>query len=256
MSNDALKRMLIVTTAMTEVNLSSHYLKGADGGVPGGPSGLVRTPRLIENLTIGENFGVHGCEQGYFPCRGRWSLITAQGGRQFKKPSHDRDVLLPQYLDALKAAGFPSSSCKSFENTGLFPRFSGDYLFLGEDCRNKRHFDCEGFIAWVLVKAVGKDAGVWRQGVAWYQKGGGGRLKIFKAQGARYVAESDGEVINRNDILDGDIVIRKPNKWGGEHIAFACARGTAVLEASGKDRGVQRSTYQSNWTELARFIKL
>ena len=42
---------------------------------------------------------------------------------------------------------------KSFNDSGLSPRFSADYRYLGEDCRNKRHFDCEGFVAWVIVEA-------------------------------------------------------------------------------------------------------
>lgn len=241
---------------MTEANTSAHYLKGADGGAPGGPGGLFRTPRCIEEPTIGENFGIHACEQGHGSCSGRWSLVKSQGGRQFNKGDDDRDRLLPKYLDELRAAGFPSSTCKSFEGTGLYPRFSQGYLFLGEDCRGKRHFDCEGFVAWVLVKSIGKDPVTWGKGVTWYQAGGGGRLKIFKAVGAQYVADSDGEVITRNEILDGDILIRQPDNWGGEHIAFACAKRAAVLEASGTDRRIQRSSYQSNWTELARFIYL
>ncbi len=229
MSSESIKRMLIVTTAMAEVNNGAHYLKGADGGTPGGPSGLFRTPRLLEDLTI-DNLGVHAAASDFGVCRGRWEMLKSQGGKQFVKGQHDRDTLLPAYLDELKACGLPPSQWKSFQGTGLFPRRSAGYLYLGEDCRGRRHFDCEGFVVWVLVKAAGKDAGTWRKGVGWYQSGGGGRLEIYQAFGQKYVG-NDGKVIKREDILDGDILIRKPNKYGGEHIAIACARGIAVLEA-------------------------
>lgn len=255
MSSEATKRMLVITTAMAEVNAGSHYLKGANGGTPGGAAGLTRTPRLLDDLTI-EKLGVHTAESDLGVCRGRWEMLKAQGGKQFAKGQPDRDTLLPAYLEELKTGWLPSMLWKSFNSTGLFPRRSENYLFLGEDCRNRRHFDCEGFIAWVLVKAAGKDAGSWSKGVTWYQNGGKISdkkylLDIYKASGAGYVHE-DGRRINTSDILDGDILIRKPNEWGGEHIAFACARGTGVLEASGKDRGVLRSTYKPNWTQLAR----
>ena len=180
-------------------------------------------------------------------------MLKTQGGKQFTKGQYDRDTQLPAYLDDLKASWLPSLLWKSFNRTGLYPRRSSNYRFLGEDCRNRRHFDCEGFIAWVLVKAAGKDAGIWRKGLTWYQNGGDKRLDIYQASGADYV-HKDGRKITTNDILDGDILIRKPNSDGGEHIAFACARGAGVLEASGKDRGVLRSTYQPNWTQLARII--
>lgn len=247
MGNETLSRLLIVTTAMAEANAGSHYLKGADGGTPGGVAGLFRTPTLLEDLSI-DNLGVHTAKSGFGVCRGRWKLVA---GKKFVKGEYDRDTLLPAYLDELYMSMLPSAQWKSFNYTGLYPRRSSDYLYLGEDCRNRRHFDCEGFVAWVLVKAAGKDPGTWRKGVGWYQDGGGGRLDIYKAVGSSYV-RSDGKRLEKNDILDGDILIRKPNEWGGEHIAFACARGSAVIEASGKDRGVVRSNYQANWTQLAR----
>ena len=65
-----------------------------------------------------------------------------------------------------------------------------------------------------------------------------------------------GVVLGQSDILDGDILIRKPNATGGEHIALACAGVSGVLEASGKDRGVIRSAYSANWTNLARINNL
>ena len=126
--------------------------------------------------------------------------MKSQGGKQFAKGQYDRDTLLPAYLDELKTCGLPSSQWKSFNHTGLFPRRSAGYLYLGEDCRGHRHFDCEGFVAWVLVKAAGKDAGTWRKGVGWYQSGGGGRLQVYQASGQKYVS-NDGIVISKLTFL-------------------------------------------------------
>ncbi len=246
----------MILYAMKEVLFGSHYLKGTKGSIPGqNNSGLsqTRNVELLEDLDINSNtFGVHAGKNSYGTCPGRWENVT--GGKQFVKGINDRDVLLPQYLEKLKTVSAPEQ-WESFNNTGLYPRRAYNYMYLGEDCRNKRHFDCEGFIAWVLVKALNKDNGFWGKGVGWYQAGGDNHLDIYKAAGASYTSESLG-TINKEDIRDGDILIRKPNSKGGEHIGFACAKGTGVVEASGRDRGVVYSDYKSNWTQLARIKKL
>lgn len=255
MASNSDKRFLIVATALNEVQFGSHYLKGSDGGIPDkAGSGLDRKLDLLENLTI-ENLGIHAAKGSWGVCRGRFAKRKASGGKQFVKGQDDRDRLLPAYLDQLKASYLPSTYWKDFEHTGLYPRRDAGYIFLGEDCRGKKHFDCEGFIAWVLVKALNKDKGTWRKGVGWYQDGGGGRLEVYQyVGGGKY--ESAEKTITQSQILDGDILIRKPNQWGGEHIAFACAQGNAVLEASGANVGVIHSAYHSNWTQLVRLKTL
>ncbi len=254
-SNDE-KRQLIILTALTEFHLGGHYLKGADGAIPDNPgSGLVRTLSIDEDLTI-PNLAVHATKNSWGVCRGRYKKVS---GRKFAKgdgPEGDRDFHLPKYLEDLEKTILPSWFWPSFRGTGLFPRNDGGYLYLGEDCRGKRHFDCEGFIAWVLVKALGKDKGIWRQGVGWYQGGGKGKLDVYKYIGGGTYKHADGRTLSKNQILNGDILIRKPNSTGGEHIAFACEKGNAVLEASGRDRGVVCSTYHPDWTELARIKTL
>ena len=72
--------------------------------------------------------------------------------------------------------------------------------------------------------------------------------------GAEYF--NDGVSLTQADILDGDILIRKPNDAGDEHIAMACASGSGGLEASGKHRGVVRSPYKADWSHLARINDL
>jgi hypothetical protein len=253
MLNNAEKRFLIIATALAEQQLGGHYLSGGDGAIPNqAGSGLFRTLGLKENLAI-EKLGVHAAFSDFGTCRGRYAKV---GGKRFSKGEYDRDTLLPEYLDELKASYLGSEYWYDFNHTGLFPRLDKGYLYLGEDCRGKKHFDCEGFIAWVLVKALGKDKGTWRKGVGWYQTGGEGRLDIYKAQGGGIYRHADGRTISQGDLLDGDILIRKPTKDGGEHIAFACAKGNAVLHASGRSIGVICATYHANWTELARIKSL
>lgn len=253
MATDAEKRTLINIIGMAEVEAGSHYTKGGDGAIPAQPgTGLFRELDLVQDLTI-ENLGVHAARNGFGVCRGRWDVFV--DGKQFKKGEYDRDTLLPAYLAELGASHLPTNTWKDFNNTGLYPRNSGGYLYLGEDCRGKRHYDCEGFVAWVLVKALGKDKGTWRKGVDWYQAGGGGRLEIYKATGETYKSAS-GSIIRKDDILDGDILIRKPGANGGEHIALACAKGSGVLEATNKDHGVHHRAYKADWTQLARIKNL
>lgn len=253
MATDAEKRATMIVTAMTEVSNGSHYLTGGDGAIPGRDgTGLIRNIELLEDLTI-ENLGVHAAKNGFGVCRGRFEKVS---GKKFVKGNSDRDTLLPRYLEELKASWVPQYFWWDFENTGLYPRRSSGYIYLGEDCRGKKHFDCEGFVAWVLVKALGKDKGTWRKGVGWYQNGGDGRLKIYQYTGGGKYTNVDGDTISQSEILDGDILIRKPNSQGGEHIAIARAKGSGVLEASGKNRGVIASVYQANWTHLARLKTL
>jgi hypothetical protein len=59
-----------------------------------------------------------------------------------------------------------NANWQPFEN-GLYPRrYPGNTgVYLGEDCRGKRHFDCESFIAWVLSRALNQSYGKWGFGV-------------------------------------------------------------------------------------------
>lgn len=260
MATDAEKRAMMILCAQKEIDSGSHYMKGSSGSIPGeNNSGLFRDAELLENININSaNFGVFAAKNSFGTCPGRWDKMI--GGKQFVKGEYDRDILLPQYLDELKTIS-NSWEWHGFDDTGLYPRRADNYFYLGEDCWGKRHFDCEGFIAWVLIKALGKDQGTWKKGVDWFQSVNNTQLKVYQAQGASYFSSEHG-TITQNDILDGDILIRKPtgkDKKGndtGEHIAFACAKGTGVLEASGKSRGVIRSTYKANWTQLARIVNL
>ena len=128
------------------------------------------------------------------------------------------------------------------------------YLYLGEDCRNKRHFDCDGLVAWAIMRALGKDPSIWRKVVDRCKKGGSKRLTVYGAEGPEYAR---GDItLTQADILVSDVLIRKPNDTGSEHMALTCAGGTGVFEASGKDRGVIRSTYKANWSHLARINTL
>jgi hypothetical protein len=92
--------------------------------------------------------------------------------------------------------------------------------------------------------------------VKWYQDGGNGRLDVYQYTGGGVYTHDDGRTISKSQIRGGDILIRKPNSHGGEHIAFACENGDGVLEASGRDHGVLLSTYHPNWTQLARIKSL
>lgn len=253
MASESDKRFWIILTALNEVSAGSHYLKGADGAIPGvAGSGLVRELSMPEDLDI-ERLNVHAARNNLGVCRGRWEKV---GGKQFVKGEYDRDVVLPQYLESLRSSYMAPEYWRSFQDSGRFPRRDAGYIFLGEDCRGKRHFDCEGFVAWVLVKALHKDKGTWRKGIGWYQNAENKHLDVYQHTGGGVYTHENGDTITQSEIRDGDILIRKPNSWGGEHIALACAKGKGVLEASGKDVGVVFSKYHANWTQLARIKSL
>lgn len=244
------KRLLIVMKAYSQVLVGSHYLTGTDSAVPGGKGmDSYRNLELKEDLEI-DNFAIHAAKNEYGICPGRYNRKS----RSKKFSSGDAD--LQAYLDGLKGSYLPSEQWTDFNNTGLYPRLAYGEMVLGEDCRNKRHFDCESLITWVLVEVLNKDKGIWRKGVDWFQDGGGGRLDVFKRIGLSFKNDK-GKVIKKGDILNGDILISKPSSSGGEHIAFACEKGFAVIEASGRREGVISSEFkEKDWTDLARIKKI
>lgn len=72
-SNDE-KRFLIILTALSQMQVGSHYLTGADGAIPGVTgSGLARELTMPEDLTI-EHLSIHGA-------RNNFGTVAADGKR-------------------------------------------------------------------------------------------------------------------------------------------------------------------------------
>jgi hypothetical protein len=229
-------RNLIVSTASSAIG--SHYLNGSDGAIPGTSNGMGRELLLKEDSTW-SGIAVHAAKNNYGVCRGRFEKV---GGKAFKKTDPDFKAL-EKYAEDLSSSILPSLFWGDFNNTGLYPRRDvNDGIYLGEDCRWTRHFDCESFVAWVIVTALKKDQGTWRKSIEWYNGGGGDRLEVF--------SKEKGTFPDQSQFLDGDILIKL--KPGERHIGFTSAKGKQVIHASGRSIGVVSSTYMDTWTALAR----
>jgi hypothetical protein len=229
-------RQLIISTATSAIG--GHYLNGSDGATPGNADGMGRELLLKEDTTW-SGISVHAAKNNYGICRGRFEKV---GGKGFKKTDSDFKAL-EKYAEDLSNTILPSFLWWDFNNTGLYPRRDvNDGIYLGEDCRWKKHFDCESFVAWVIITALKKDKGTWRKSIEWYDGGGDGRLEVF--------SKAKGNFPDPSQFLDGDILIKL--KPGERHIGFTSAKGKQVIHASGRSTGVITSTYKDTWTALAR----
>lgn len=228
------KRYLIYATALEQANKGGHYLKGTDGDLPGFNDGLnVKRDLKIKEDKTEKGLSVHAAANGYGVCRGRYVSVY---GEVFKPG----DSGLEAYIESLSACNLPPSEWEDFQYTWLFPRRDKNTaVYLGEDCRYKRHFDCESFIAWVICHALKQPASRWKKGVTSYNNGLNGKLEIFSP------------VPDQSEFLNGDILIKlKPKE---EHIGFVKERGINVVHASQPQTGVIVSHYNpSTWTAMAR----
>jgi hypothetical protein len=158
------KRFQIANLAMTQVMAGGHYLEGARGAVPG-TTHLERTVTLKDD-PLWDTLRVHAAANSLQTCYGRWH---AAGGYLFQ-PGSTQLAKLKEYVAANKSKAM--SSWPHFEKTGMFPRrlgAAGSSIALGDDCRGKRHFDCIGFIYWVLHEIA--PAGPWKNfGIANYAR--------------------------------------------------------------------------------------
>lgn len=248
MSDEQMKRSLIFSTAKTQADIKSHYLNGTDGGTPGNKDGQNHyLLEIKENLTE-EHVSVYAVTNKNGTCSGRTERVL--NGKKLVKPNQDRTELLPAYLEELKSSWKSYFYYPDFNNTGLYPRREDGWIFLGEDCRGKRHFDCQSFIGWVIGDAL-KKTGIWGKSIEWFNNGGDGKLDVW--QGSAMPAKSE--------MLDGDILIRlqtTTNKKGQEsthrHIAFVSRGGNTIVHASGNRVGVISQLLSANptWTALAR----
>jgi hypothetical protein len=215
------KRFHIASLAMAQAVAGGHYLKGARGGIPGGPSVLGRSVSLKQEPSWSK-LRVHTGMNSLQTCYGRWAALS---GYLFKPGSSELKEL-KDYVGIWEKK--PMSSWPHFDKPGLFPRRLGgsdSSIALGEDCRNKRHFDCIGFIYWVLHEVV--PTGKWMNfGINSYSKSG----TYWSHLG----------MVSAADVKHGDIVTRPAGSPA--HIGFV-SLGNKVVHASIESKGVIVETY-------------
>lgn len=225
-------RLQIVTTARELVG--SHYVNATDGAIPGG-SGLKRHLGWREDTRL-DHLAIHaGVKANGHVCVGRYARV---GGFRFL-PGSEEEAELIAYQKEISKKAFSTDDIPDFHETALFPRRDGpgSTIYLGEDCRGVRHFDCISFIAWVLRSVLGR--GISHE-VPYYESGGSGgkQFTVYKAGSFP------------TTFLNGDILTKKTAD--GQHIGFLTSVRT-VIHASNEANGVLESPYgDGGWTGLAR----
>lgn len=226
---DEIKRGMLATTALGQAIEGAHYLLGGWGGIPGGPDEHGRAVKLIEHHAY-ETLAIHTAKNGKQTCYGRWGEA---GGYLFPATT-TTSTNLKKYI----AENSSLDDWAYFDKPNLFPRRlhgADSTIALGEDCRNKRHFDCIGFIYWVLRQ--------YNKTVTWNNHNISSFEKGFKE------VEKLGQCTS-SQLSIGDIVTR--TNTTPHHIGFYIGFDR-VVHASIENRGVVISPYGSgNWTGAAR----
>ena len=227
----AVKRFYIANLAMGQAMIGGHYLKGARGAFPGAGAVVGRSVDLKED-SVWDTLRVHTGANSLQTCYGRWSKA---GGYLFQVGSTQLSNLKKYVADN---KGKPMSSWPHFEKPNMFPRRlkgSDSAIALGEDCRNKRHFDCIGFIYWVLHEAA-PSVGWENFGIESYAKNG--TYWDFLGQ------------ISASDLKYGDIVTRLTSS--PKHIGVISI-GNKVVHAAMESKGVVSESYSSSsWHGVTR----
>jgi hypothetical protein len=154
-------RNRLVDTALGQADRGAHYLMGCFGAAPGGSDNVCHRRLDLGEHTDWDNLSIHAGEHRNtqrpetIRCAGRFERAHGQiiSGSDLERRVRD-------YLTAHAAE--PFENWPLFEGIG-YPRKAWDefqerYLYvIGEDCRNKSHFDCLGFVSWVLTQIKGSE---------------------------------------------------------------------------------------------------
>ncbi len=230
MSSGERYRALVATVALDAVG--SHYLHGCFGNTPGDPNGHPSRPctaRMVPNqyrTTASTAIVIHTASspiQGAHYCWGR--------------PEHHdvhsrRDIPLAVLRDPAALQHFAETEPR---DQWKWPRTNSGQageLHFGEACQGVRHFDCIGFVSWVI----------------W---------KIFGTQTVRDIAScrnyARAEVRQHPELVPGgtpyqpgDILI-----FSESHIAFALDERWTV-EANGENFGLIRGDVRAGITDMLR----
>jgi hypothetical protein len=211
--------------------IGSHYLWGAAGATPNQQDGAYyRTGAVNLDADAKSNekpsvFAASCDVDGHYVCAGNFKEFIDQTGGGYTYPS---DVNLTKYLDEIRK--LPSNSYWYPYKSRFTPRVmkgnnlgaDDNRIVWGEDCRYVRHFDCVGFVNFVLSLTTSQK---WSFSISQYAAG--------SITGATSVPLD-------SPIVDGDILVRNT-----EHIAFLCADGQ-VLQAQDHATSVHaKETFQA-----------
>lgn len=243
-------RLYILARALS--NLGSHYLNGSDGGYPGMKDGYKkRNVKLVERGDY-DKVAIHTATYSDKSCTGR---CTKAGGKDLGP----KDKAVKEYCEKNLDAGLDPKIWQPFEGN-LYPRREkgekNSTIYVGEDCRNVRHFDCISFVNWVLGTALQKS---FTYSIVQYEgkKSGSGVIAPVETFEPPFTGLQNADILTKikweyKD--DGDDDKNENGDWkvDSQHIGFYMAGGK-VIEASGAKVGVIISDYkESDWTGMSR----
>lgn len=275
--------------AVAQTCIGDHYINGAYGGTPGNGDGVPtndkRDLRLIaddahldpklreKTANLAVNAATLSIGKNYCVCAGNYNKLVGFPGNPVPQ---ETDPELVNYLNSLKGMpsplwpnGWPNYP-RDRNDSSFSPRRAygpgpngvdiGGKLVWGESCKDKRHFDCVGFISYCYWKASGNavqlDIKAWRQPKA-------GVFKQVYQLNPQWVDKNleekdkfryDGVIIGQSPkLLDGDIIIK-----ADEHIGYVNSAGL-IYEAQDTHLGVRASGSfkigsPGEWTHLVRVI--
>ncbi len=224
------KRLQLVDAALAQVEARGHYLTGCFGAMPGGAD-IVRRRQLRLGHDAGwDNLAIRAREhnavggRGTLRCSGRFGTgLGREIGRDRATQQRVRDYLAeyssrdPSQWPLFDGAGYPRKAWDEFN--------SQDIYVLGEDCAGKPHFDCIGFINWVVTSVTGH--------TTTYSS------SQWATSGVAPVSAVEGRPLERN-LEPGDLLIRSEGRI--PHIVMV-GRDHELIEAAGIRVGVVRSRF-------------
>ena len=230
------RRFMLASLAMGQGLMGGHYLKGARGGIPGEGPAVEREVKLNEDPAW-DTLRVHAASNSLQTCFGRWSTVD---GFLFQVGSKEL-ARLKTYVAENKGKSmdsWPVFPSPPHAGAQLFPRRldgPGSSIAAGEDCRGKRHFDCIGFIYWLLSEVSPT--------VKWQNHS----IPNFE-QGFEQV-EKMGR-LQASELKHGDIVTRTNST--PKHIGVVSI-GNSVVHASMESIGTVIQSYnREHWTGVSR----
>jgi hypothetical protein len=219
MSREDVKAM-----ARSLLSLEAHYLTGAFGGIPDQPDSVFGRSITLLNDCTWQSLSVCAAEYENRRCCGRYRVPN----RKLQLPQGS--AIPPEWETWFQTVLRPDSP-RDTPFRGCYPRrhvverrfcpihqdeatCHPKWVYLGDNCEGKIHFDCCGFLGYVFWRALG-------------------RIEVHPISGWRALATPCRPA-------DADIVL------SDRHIAIALSP-TVLIHANGDRRGVETTGWQAEY---------
>ncbi len=230
------RRFMLATLAMGQGLMGAHYLKGARGGIPGEGPAVGREVKLKQDARW-DTLRIHTGTNSLQNCYGRWKTVN---GFLFQVGSSEL-ARLKEYVkdnDGKPMDSWPHFPDPPHFGAKLFPRRlggAGSGIAAGDDCRGKRHFDCIGFVYW-LLNEISPTVKWYNHSIRNYEQGFDEVQKMGRLQS--------------HELKHGDIVTRTDSS--PKHIGMISI-GNSVVHASMESIGMVIQSYnREDWTGVSR----